>query len=69
MDQLNQATQQNASASEELAAASEEMSGQAQQLQELMAFFRLEDGVGSSAAPRASNGAEQLAAGASTREN
>ena len=36
-----QATQQNASASEELAATAEEMSGQAEQLQELMAFFKL----------------------------
>ncbi|MBS1191216.1 MAG: hypothetical protein H6R10_3008 [Rhodocyclaceae bacterium] len=40
MGQLNQTTQQNASASEELAATAEEMSGQAEQLQELMAFFR-----------------------------
>ncbi|MBV2235456.1 MAG: MCP four helix bundle domain-containing protein [Sterolibacterium sp.] len=43
MGQLNQATQQNASASEELAATAEEMGGQAGQLQQLMAFFRLED--------------------------
>jgi methyl-accepting chemotaxis protein len=41
MGQLNQITQQNASASEELAATSEEMGGQAQQLQQLMQFFRL----------------------------
>ena len=41
MSQLNQITQQNASSSEELAATSEEMSGQAQQLQELMAFFTM----------------------------
>ncbi|MES3020836.1 MAG: methyl-accepting chemotaxis protein [Pseudomonadota bacterium] len=40
--QLNQATQQNASSSEELAATSEEMSNQAEQLQQAMAFFRLE---------------------------
>ena len=39
MNQLNQITQQNASASEELAATSEEMSGQAMQLQEMMEFF------------------------------
>ncbi len=39
VNQLNQVTQQNAASSEELAATSEEMSGQAQQLQELMAFF------------------------------
>jgi len=42
--QLNQTTQQNASASEELAATAEEMSGQANQLQELMAFFRTQAG-------------------------
>jgi len=42
MGQLNQITQQNASASEELAATSEEMSGQAMQLQELMAFFKID---------------------------
>ncbi|WP_158583849.1 methyl-accepting chemotaxis protein [Salinibius halmophilus] len=41
MQQLNATTQQSASASEELASTSEEMSGQAQQLQQLMAFFRL----------------------------
>ena len=40
--QLNQATQQNASASEELAATAEEMSSQAAQLQQAMAFFKLE---------------------------
>ncbi|WP_081576756.1 methyl-accepting chemotaxis protein [Acidithiobacillus thiooxidans] len=42
--QLNQVTQQNASASEELAATAEEMSGQAEQLQQLMAAFRLQSG-------------------------
>ncbi|MDD5229448.1 MAG: methyl-accepting chemotaxis protein [Methylococcales bacterium] len=41
MNQLNQITQQNASASEELAATSEEMSGQAMQLQEMMEFFTI----------------------------
>lgn len=40
--QMDKITQQNASASEELAATSEEMSNQAQQLQQLMAFFRLD---------------------------
>ncbi len=44
MGQLNQATQQNASASEELAATSAEMDSQARQLQELMNFFRLDQG-------------------------
>ena len=43
MEQLNQITQQNASASEELAATSEEMSSQAEQLQQAMAFFRTND--------------------------
>jgi methyl-accepting chemotaxis protein len=41
MGQLSKATQQNASASEELAATSEELSGQAQQLQQSVAFFVL----------------------------
>ena len=43
MGQLSKATQQNASASEELAATSEELSGQAQQLQESIAFFTTSD--------------------------
>ncbi|MDE2417946.1 MAG: chemotaxis protein [Burkholderiales bacterium] len=43
MGQLSKATQQNASASEELAATSEELSGQAQQLQESIAFFKTGD--------------------------
>jgi len=42
MDQLNSVTQQNAAASEQLAATSEEMSGQAEMLQQMMAFFSLE---------------------------
>ncbi|MFA7241840.1 MAG: methyl-accepting chemotaxis protein [Sulfuricellaceae bacterium] len=41
MDQLNQVTQQNASISEELAATSDELSGQAEQLQSLMGFFKV----------------------------
>ncbi|MCQ8896786.1 methyl-accepting chemotaxis protein [Limnobacter humi] len=40
MTSLNQQTQQNAAASEELAATAEEMNGQANQLLEVMAFFR-----------------------------
>jgi methyl-accepting chemotaxis protein len=44
VSQLNSATQQNASAAEELAATAEEMGGQAAQLQELMTFFRLNEG-------------------------
>ena len=50
MSQLNQTTQQNASASEELSATAEEMSGQAQQLQQMMAMFRVDEG-GAQAAP------------------
>jgi methyl-accepting chemotaxis protein len=46
MGQLNQATQQNASASEQLAATAEEMGGQAEQLQQLMQFFHVGDGNG-----------------------
>jgi methyl-accepting chemotaxis protein len=46
MTQLNQITQQNASSSEELAATSEEMSGQAQSLQQLIGFFKIDTGEG-----------------------
>ncbi len=46
MDQLNQITQQNASSSEQLASTSEEMSGQAMQLQDLMAFFTVDNNNG-----------------------
>jgi methyl-accepting chemotaxis protein len=42
MEQLNQITQQNASASEELAATAEEMNGQANSLQDLMSFFTID---------------------------
>jgi methyl-accepting chemotaxis protein len=40
--QLNQVTQKNAAGSEELAATAEEMSSQAEQLQQAMAFFKLD---------------------------
>jgi methyl-accepting chemotaxis protein len=53
MGQLNKATQQNASASEELAATAEEMGGQAGQLQELMAFFKIEQEAVRAAKPAA----------------
>jgi methyl-accepting chemotaxis protein len=43
MGQLSKATQMNASASEELAATAEEMGGQSAQLQNLMAFFKIEE--------------------------
>ncbi|MBB1074686.1 HAMP domain-containing protein [Rhodoferax sp. 4810] len=42
MGQLDKATQQNAASSEQLAATAEELSGQAVQLQETMAFFRID---------------------------
>jgi methyl-accepting chemotaxis protein len=45
MAQLNKVTQQNAAASEELAATSEELIGQAEQLQQTIAVFRLDDGA------------------------
>jgi methyl-accepting chemotaxis protein len=51
MEQLNAITQQAASSSEELASTSEEMSSQAEQLQQLMAFFKLEEGGSTSPAP------------------
>ncbi|WBY00222.1 methyl-accepting chemotaxis protein [Ramlibacter tataouinensis] len=54
MGQLSQITQQNASAAEQLAATSEEMSGQAQALQQLIGFFRVEDG-GPAPAPRSAD--------------
>jgi methyl-accepting chemotaxis protein len=63
MGQLNQLTQQNASASEELAATSEEMNGQADQLQRLMEFFRTSDSVASEpAAPTDSAPTAKVAA-------
>jgi len=46
MGQLNQTTQQNASASEELAATAEEMSSQSENLQHTMMFFKLADAGG-----------------------
>ncbi|WP_446809530.1 methyl-accepting chemotaxis protein [Methylomonas sp. 2BW1-5-20] len=59
MNQMNQITQQNASASEQLAATAEEMTGQAEQLQTLMSFFRLENGGGRASMPIASKSAKK----------
>ncbi|MBL6987657.1 MAG: MCP four helix bundle domain-containing protein [Methylobacter sp.] len=54
MGQLNKVTQQNASSSEQLAATSEEMSVQAGQLQDLIAFFTVDNKVSAvSNAPKA----------------
>ncbi len=44
VQQINSATQQNSSSSEELASTAEELSGQAENLQDLISFFRLDDG-------------------------
>jgi methyl-accepting chemotaxis protein len=43
VNQLDRAAQQNASGSEELAATAEELNGQAMQLQQVMAFFKVGD--------------------------
>jgi len=66
MNQLNQATQQNAAASEQLAATAEEMSGQAGALQQLMDFFKVAEGakIRTSAEPaRRAKGASSLGSG------
>ncbi|MEW6692505.1 MAG: methyl-accepting chemotaxis protein [Pseudomonadota bacterium] len=47
VEQLDKVSQQSASASEELAATAEEMSAQAVQLQQTMAFFKLDESHGS----------------------
>ncbi|MDT7835393.1 methyl-accepting chemotaxis protein [Aquabacterium sp. OR-4] len=60
MGHLNSATQQNASASEELSATAEELSGQAAQLQEMMAFFKLQGDAGGGHAPRAAGRSESV---------
>jgi methyl-accepting chemotaxis protein len=57
MIQLNQITQQNASASEELAVTAEDMSGQARKLQQLMEFFQLHGRMGNTAVSSAASNA------------
>ena len=66
MGQLNQITQQNASASEELAATAEEMSSQANNLQQLMSFFSVgnEHRQGAARATAVRQGSAVAAAGA-----
>ena len=44
LQQLNQVTQQNAATSEEMAASAEELSTQADQLNEIISFFKFEEG-------------------------
>jgi methyl-accepting chemotaxis protein len=46
IQQLDQVIQQNASASEEMSSTSEELAGQADQLQETISFFRIDNGNG-----------------------
>lgn len=50
IQQLNQVVQQNASASEEMSSTSEELSSQAVQLQDTIAFFKINDGGAKKAA-------------------
>ncbi|HEV3041758.1 MAG TPA: methyl-accepting chemotaxis protein [Candidatus Angelobacter sp.] len=45
MNQVDQVTQRNAAAAEELASTSEELAGQAESLQQLLAFFKVEQGT------------------------
>ncbi|MEE4297446.1 MAG: methyl-accepting chemotaxis protein [Wenzhouxiangella sp.] len=61
MGQMDQITQQNASASEELASTAEEMSSQAQQLQDMMSFFKLEIGRRGATSTRTPGGAPPAA--------
>jgi methyl-accepting chemotaxis protein len=49
MSQVDQVTQRNASSVEELSSAAEEMSSQAEGMQQLMGFFKVEDGRDSAA--------------------
>ena len=65
--QLDQVVQQNASASEESASMAEELSGQAVQLSETIAFFKLEDKSHEPAIARQANGAARATNGPSAR--
>jgi methyl-accepting chemotaxis protein len=62
MTQLNQITQQNASSSEELAATAEEMSGQAENLQHLVGFFKVEGADAQGCKPQPGGRAERRCA-------
>lgn len=55
MSQVDQVTQRNAAAAEQLASTSEELAGQAESLQQLLTFFRLEQGTAMTL-PARSNG-------------
>jgi methyl-accepting chemotaxis protein len=60
--QLNMAVQQNASSAEELAATAEEMNNQSQQLEQLMSFFKVEQG-GAVSAPSRSKSTDRRSPG------
>ncbi len=62
MAQVDQTVQENAAASEELAATAEEVTAQAEQLNQLMTFFRLEEGAGGG------NGGERHSNGQKTQK-
>jgi methyl-accepting chemotaxis protein len=51
MSQVDQVTQRNASSVEELSSAAEEMSSQAEGMQQLMGFFKVEDGQADAVSP------------------
>jgi methyl-accepting chemotaxis protein len=51
MSQVDQVTQRNASSVEELSSAAEEMSSQAEGMQQLMGFFKVEDGRADAVSP------------------
>ncbi|CAK0768534.1 methyl-accepting chemotaxis protein [Gammaproteobacteria bacterium] len=59
MGQVDQAVQQNAAASEELAATATEVTNQAEELNRLMAFFRVEENNSSDATPAHSDRGRQ----------
>jgi len=60
--QLDKAAQQNASGSEQLAATAEELSGQAMQLQQVMAFFKVDANQGRTAKVQPAQSTRQVLA-------
>jgi methyl-accepting chemotaxis protein len=52
MGTVDQVTQRNASAAEQLSSTAEEMAGQAESLQQLMAFFRVDEQAAAVDGPR-----------------
>jgi len=64
--QLDKAAQQNASGSEQLAATAEELSGQAMQLQQVMAFFKVDANQGRTAKVQPAQSTKQILANKKT---